>query len=1009
MNARFISFFIVLLGFSNTLLAQLSNPVTIPPSPQSEAFMKYGDYSVNYSTGVPNISVPLYEISHHGYKIPVSLSYYHQGLKPGYNVDVFGLGWGLNPTGKISREIRYKPDEFDDFVIEPVDLYVESYDSALGIYSNPRSTNISADLFHVSLPNGLSFDFTMGKINGNYQLSVSEGEPVIINCIDPPSGAIYDRTWEIIDKDGVKYTFLSTDAEKVFYGANAGTISTWNLSRIDLPNSDEPITYTYRPGVKNLFNVPNDTKVLSKWPVGCGDSEIPIVLDYNVDFLSRVSYGNSYIDFIYETPVNNTSNPYTNHNFIKSVNFGELNGALVKKVTFNMSDHGNRIPYSYTNLMLLDSVDIIGSSTTLPPKKYKFTYDNLTTFGPTFTDHWGYLNNREGESGTSGRLPGFYIYLHTDVSDTCLEGGAIKNTIGYDLAEYKIGNANRDPGGGHGLLKKITYPTGGYTEFTFERNAFKRLTPSDHTVLNSFTLGGGFRIGQIANYTSENILASRKIYRYGEIDTNYHYYNYGPKHTGLGIAPVEPNALSYLNYTRRYVSYIMEDHEFLKYDPTNGQARISVIPLSPVALTGFEHSFSSAQFRSILNGRPPVIYPEVTVYTGEFPNSVSPTLDETLGKTVYKYDYLDYGNFIEPWNFRMGGGSYYVPKKYRYNRLIEQTHYKREDKDIGQGMQSVYVPIKKIENTWEYIPAGGVTTQTKLLKLHPNTSYTPDGHPMTYYFEDHKINEEYVIPRIRESITTEYTNGSSIQTKENMRYDGNGFLIEREVENSNGKKTIQYYKYPNSLTGQDITPIIETMKNDTTHIISPVIESSTRVKEGLTETFISGTKTDYKEFTIDGNTLIMPEKQIQIDNLNIETTESTILSYTANGKPREVLKKDGLRTSYLWGYKDRYLVAKVDNASIGSIESALTAIELTNIKNGTYDRSTMISKLNKIRNSLPSSMVATYTYDPLIGITSMTKPNGETTYYEYDEFGRLEKVKDKDDYLLNETEYNYKQ
>ena len=52
-------------------------------------------------------------------------------------------------------------------------------------------------------------------------------------------------------------------------------------------------------------------------------------------------------------------------------------------------------------------------------------------------------------------------------------------------------------------------------------------------------------------------------------------------------------------------------------------------------------------------------------------------------------------------------------------------------------------------------------------------------------------------------------------------------------------------------------------------------------------------------------------------------------------------------------------------------------------------------------------MVTTYTYDPLIGITSMTNPKGYTISYEYDEFNRLKHVKDQNGNLLSKNEYKY--
>ena len=52
-------------------------------------------------------------------------------------------------------------------------------------------------------------------------------------------------------------------------------------------------------------------------------------------------------------------------------------------------------------------------------------------------------------------------------------------------------------------------------------------------------------------------------------------------------------------------------------------------------------------------------------------------------------------------------------------------------------------------------------------------------------------------------------------------------------------------------------------------------------------------------------------------------------------------------------------------------------------------------------------MVTLYTYKPLVGMTSQTTPNGTTTYYTYDSFGRLYQVKDDDGHLKNKYNYHY--
>jgi YD repeat-containing protein len=78
----------------------------------------------------------------------------------------------------------------------------------------------------------------------------------------------------------------------------------------------------------------------------------------------------------------------------------------------------------------------------------------------------------------------------------------------------------------------------------------------------------------------------------------------------------------------------------------------------------------------------------------------------------------------------------------------------------------------------------------------------------------------------------------------------------------------------------------------------------------------------------------------------------------------------------------------------------------------TYSGPTMAltegSRIDNIRIRPADSEMTTYTFDPVVGITSVSDPSHVTTYYSYDAFGRLSAIKDSDSKTVKSYEYHYK-
>src|ERR1035437_8394533 len=123
----------------------------IPNSPEAINFSKFGIIPVTLYSGMPNVSVPLYEIHEGNIKVPITLSYYSKGFKPSEVSANTGLGWTLQAGGIITRIVRGQVDENPPAMIltnYPDGELNMKYEDFPDIFLHSHEQNILKEIFY---------------------------------------------------------------------------------------------------------------------------------------------------------------------------------------------------------------------------------------------------------------------------------------------------------------------------------------------------------------------------------------------------------------------------------------------------------------------------------------------------------------------------------------------------------------------------------------------------------------------------------------------------------------------------------------------------------------------------------------------------------------------------------------------------------------------------------------------------------------------------------------------
>ncbi len=249
-------------------------------------------------------------------------------------------------------------------------------------------------------------------------------------------------------------------------------------------------------------------------------------------------------------------------------------------------------------------------------------------------------------------------------------------------------------------------------------------------------------------------------------------------------------------------------------------------------------------------------------------------------------------------------------------------------------------------------------------------------------------------PQLVETVTT----ADGVESTVTYSYDEKDQLSEQETLTSEGDTVLSqfYYPYSSEVSGESQYQLM-TSKNQ---INQAVQQTSSR-----NGTLLATQKTDFIPVGLGykPNSIKAAKAGHSLEErtrLEIYDSRSNLLqARTANGTP----------ISYLWSYNFQYVVAKIEGATHSEAVSALASAGYS--YNGNFQSASETSirtAMDSVRNTLTQATITSYTYTPLIGVTSVTDPRGYTVYYDYDTQHRLEQVRDQDGNILSKNEYNYR-
>lgn len=1077
-----------------------------PVSPTAFQFSKYTEMPVNEYTGIPSISVPLYDIEVDKLKIPINLTYHAGGIRVAEEASWVGLGWDLQ-IGSIVQtinDIDDLPNENypylsvvkrlpDYFPVTNVGGYAEPLPVRhLWPLAAPRYDWANPWIIHTPEAKQGFAIATDNYIPVNGQFDMPEVDLFTATHVDSEPdifvasflGYTIKFTSDFKGETGSQYHILNQ-------GPNQGgfrVVKTIDGFRI-LTSSGDNYYFEVKSVIKNTS---------SSWNVFSGNSGSSAEIVSNIYFLSKIITANGKIaEFQYDStaisngypqysqkiqaltetsrttsalvggggvyltanhngggaglagshPINTTSYNIEKYFYLKSVTFPR------GRVDFNISNrqdiqNGKKLDYielRNTNDQVIKKWDLTysyfaanGSTSSADPLgnfrlkllyltdgeggMYRFNYNStqLPKKNSLAVDYWGFYNGRSTNIST---LPNPSLLGHPELGDN----GNEKNA---DIAYAKAG-----------ILESIEYPTGGNVEFEYELNTFTNsLTGSYYT--QQFLSGAGLRVHKITHYTDESTFANRTIYTYegGKLMNDVQVVRTLPFSELIPYS----NTADIIHYDLTEISATGFFHSN-PLSSSNGVGYTKVIK-TEVDNAGNAKGRTETEYynnENITNTSIPnyYLYCDVPAIKPIAPENGSAKQIDIFNNQNIKIKSIE-NTYVAPSSFGYGDDIFYGAKIYPYATMFYWT--------VSEGQ---YTLQRMTQNLVAYYPIYDLKT---FLSGTVTTEYTDDNNIITTkktYMYDNFGQVKSINTRVNNTeFGTTVPNNDRIEEYIDHGYEydqgtGNPILVQtNRLDEITGYKVIKrknndfydfkdVYKYTKKYATDKpvVTEVsIEEHPDATNTLPSVITYNKYDAAENLLESTVKGITNSFL-YDYNGEFVTAEIKNASYDDVGHTSFETdgnggfqfngTSIDYEGAVTGKRVYQLGtGDIDKYDLDVTKKYFVSLWATQGTGS-SLAVAVNGLSPTRTGktkgafTYYeweisgidkiqiKTDADANIDELRFSTAGANMTTYTYEPLVGMLTQCDVNNNVIYYEYDNFNRMNLIRDQDRNVIKKFTY----